>query len=754
MRVGSGGGGGGGGGKSHGRSSSNSGFGDDHEFLVRGGGGKYGGGGNGAGSASHPLHSRGGTDNNSQHSYARGGGGQQQPTTQRLTFSELKGELPVWRASSSLQDTGDDLELARKMQELEDRGMGRLNSDREIDIDVVFGNDASSVGSNDKSELAKLIAESGTSVHDIPTEVLKELLGTSDYAQITWQRNHDTRNSQPKAKKDLEALRASLVVVDKIEGPPIDSSKALKMAPNPPSSPMKTSSAQRIAPGIPAGIPSHIPDSIPDVGLSKPVAALQESATSAAAAASSKANRKKRLGFLSFANRSNSRDNLGADSHKAVVAAPPADAKPVPNVPGVGGIPAAIPPPPGGSLSMPARSSQQSRQVRSMSPTRGASATSGVPVGIPDGIRPRPTGTGHVRNNSFNGSFRGTNVCAACGLTHGSFLKAFDRKYHPACFRCKSCQGKIDPNDQFKYTVDEQGNKFPHHRECFMSFGVKCTVCRQPIPATPDGRVPYVKHPFFDSEQMCVRHAEERLRRCSGCQRFEPNDSPFIDLIDGDRCVCPACCRSVVVDSADVDPLWINVLSFFESYLKLPIWGSMRNIPIIVVGSESLTVQMQEQCCIHGSSTQPLASGLCLTERSRGPGSSRNEVVGVLCVTGLPRDLAAGVLAHEAAHVWMKLHPKYDLKNPLPPQVEEGICQLISMLFLTNGLGPPSRPDPSKASEGPTDEKLRQYFKFCIEREKDQIYGTGYRRAAMAYRDIGIEALLTHALQYRDFPHT
>lgn len=349
---------------------------------------------------------------------------------------------------------------------------------------------------------------------------------------------------------------------------------------------------------------------------------------------------------------------------------------------------------------------------------------------------------------------------------------AFDRKYHPECFRCSSCNGKIDPNDQFKYTVDEQGRNHPHHRECFISFGVQCCVCRQTIPATPDGRVPFIKHPFFENEQMCVRHADEKHRRCSGCQRFEPLDAPFIDLMDGDRCVCPACCRSVIVDSADAKPLWRSVLTFFESRLKLPVWGPMRDLPILVVGSESLQEQMQAQGSIHVLTTQPMTAGLCLTERGRstpthassvsyssgGAQSSSSaaaapeEVFAVMCLTGLPRDLTASVLAHEAAHAWIKLHPQYRGRNPLPPQIEEGVCQLVAMLFLSDGLAP--APALASSDEGPSDEKLRQYFKFSIEREKNEIYGTGYRRAALAYSDIGIEALLTHVLQYRDFPPT
>ena len=173
---------------------------------------------------------------------------------------------------------------------------------------------------------------------------------------------------------------------------------------------------------------------------------------------------------------------------------------------------------------------------------------------------------------------------------------------------------------------------------------------------------------------------------------------------------------------------------------------------------------MRERNLIHGSSSHPLTAGMCLTEPMRrgnevprySSSSSKRtlEVISILCLTGLPRDLTASVLAHEAAHAWIKMHPKYDLNSPLPAQVEEGVAQLIAFLFLSDGLGPTPKQTPEEALDGPSDEKLRQYFKFTIERETSDVYGTGYRRAAVLYRDIGIEALLTHIMQYRDFPVT
>jgi hypothetical protein len=240
-----------------------------------------------------------------------------------------------------------------------------------------------------------------------------------------------------------------------------------------------------------------------------------------------------------------------------------------------------------------------------------------------------------------------------------------------------------------------------------------------------------------------------------------------------------------MVDNADVSPLWERVLDFFERSLNLPVWKEMRDIPILVVQSDALNDQMRSDNAHYGSS-QIMARGLCLTDHSPnrrfklpsmrfisssrsfaaieqqgftyyevpepGRGNPNSNVFAILCLSGLPRDLTVSVLAHEATHAWIKLHPKYDSRKPLPAQVEEGCAQLVAMLLLTDGLDPPDTT--ADTVEGPSDEKLRQYFKFSIERDPDEIYGTGYRLAARAYSDIGIEALLNHVVRYGGFPST
>jgi hypothetical protein len=380
-------------------------------------------------------------------------------------------------------------------------------------------------------------------------------------------------------------------------------------------------------------------------------------------------------------------------------------------------------------------------------------------------------------------------TCAVCAHPVHNPLEALGKLYHRDCLRCIACHDVIDPNTLFA-SIKSNGLLQPMHRKCYNDFfGMQCTVCSQVVPAGRDGTVSFVKHPFFDTERMCPKHTSITTRRCTGCHRFEPENEPFADLNDADRCVCMSCCRSVIVDSQEAQPLWTKVVQFFEDNLKLPIWQDFREIPILVVGYNALNKQINNASNVHGVASQIMTRGLCLTEHESGrrfrmnrqrfdsdsssfvasdveergftyfqvpDANKRNphsSVTAILCLSGLPRDLTASVLAHEATHAWIKLHPRHNFQKPIPPQVEEGVAQLVALLFLENGLNKPTPPD-IKDVPGPTDAKLRQYFKFNIETEEHEIYGTGYRRAAKAYSHIGIEALMSHIVLYQNFPET
>jgi len=337
-----------------------------------------------------------------------------------------------------------------------------------------------------------------------------------------------------------------------------------------------------------------------------------------------------------------------------------------------------------------------------------------------------------------------------------------------------SIGGNLDTSK--RTTLDPTFEKLPLHSNCYAElYGVKCCVCLETIPADPEThRVSYIRHPFFEHQKVCPSHVQEvqhndakknpnkpTSRRCTGCHRFEPLvNGGFADIGDADRCICMSCCRTVITDHQSARPLWGEVIAFLEHKLGLQIWDGMRDIPILVVNSSDL-YDSQMTLSAHQGSTQIMTRGMCLSEQSDfidecdNHIESRISVTAILCLSGLPADLTSSILAHEAAHAWFKLHPNYSNLDPIDKVAEEGCCQLIAMLFLTEGLSESILDiiEPIDESyDEPSDVKLRQYFRFCIETENDDVYGKGYRTAAQVYSSIGIQALLEHVVDCKTLP--
>jgi len=697
---------------------------------------------------------------------------------QAQAFSDL--HRPSIADTNTQTSEESDLELALRMQIQEQeysqgRGWKQDKASASMGtfgIDAFRGGNSTRLNQEAEDELLARSMAGGDSIHELSnTEQLRDML------------------------VKIESPSKSRIMVPNVTGPAIHriDSPVKPSRPLPPSyasshSPYRNSpvtshhSSARIpaksAPATPAGgyfakrAGSRAMSSNANIRTDPPGVNLPESPLLHVSSPSREKKKKKR-GILGFGGRS--RRDAGERKLSAQSVLPAGIASVVP--------PAAIPPPPGGSISIPPVFSR-------------ASPPPGGGISVPASITgPLPHSVSMKRDASQNMSQTGnrgppsssTSSCSTCHQMSGSLLQALGRMYHPACFRCVTCNEAIDQTSPFAFSTDVNGQQFPHHRKCFAElFGIQCTVCRQTIPAGPDGTVSYVKHPFFDTEEMCPWHARNPGRRCAGCHRFEPEDEPFADLNDAGRCLCYACCRSVIIDSRDVKPLWGTVLTFFEKRLQLPVWNAMREVPILMVGYDALNDEMKRSRNVHGNSSQIMTRGLCLTEhadcnlfklpRMRFNESSNSfeardmnhkdfeyfdvqdasksnptaSVFAILCLSGLPRDLTASILAHEAVHAWIKLHPGYDARKPLPPQVEEGCAQLIAMLFLNEGLDPSSPSD----GDGPSDERLRQFFRFSIETDDNEIYGTGYRRAAIAFRDIGIEALMNHIVHYGEYPRT
>ena len=167
------------------------------------------------------------------------------------------------------------------------------------------------------------------------------------------------------------------------------------------------------------------------------------------------------------------------------------------------------------------------------------------------------------------------------------------------------------------------------------------------------------------------------------------------------------------------------------------------------------------------------------------------EVTAVLVLFGLPRDLTASILAHEAMHVWMRLTK--NIPYPLPLKLEEGMCQVVARGYLEDlttashnsdtgeakgdrageekegkGQSGPSpatsrggtsvfatalnrleycpvissTPDQAQISKSKKSRALRAYFSSQIETDCSEVYGAGFREAQECCSALGLEIVL------------
>ena len=238
----------------------------------------------------------------------------------------------------------------------------------------------------------------------------------------------------------------------------------------------------------------------------------------------------------------------------------------------------------------------------------------------------------------------------------------------------------------------------------------------------------------------------------------------FIALPDGRR-ECFECCLTAVVDSAEASELYVEVVDFMERQLGLVIPPEMRDVPVLAVDLGSLNEQREKTPSGHGHG---VVRGLTLysyaTVSHITPGQwslggylpdSRaifrteclREVTAVLVLVGMPRDVTASVLAHEAMHVYLKLSKSFPLH--LSSQCEEGLCQLVAMRLLSTYL---EKRRTSSDSQDDFRRSLLRYSLHCIESDTSVDYGEGFRKAHRCLNALGLHVLLEHVAHTGDLP--
>ena len=337
--------------------------------------------------------------------------------------------------------------------------------------------------------------------------------------------------------------------------------------------------------------------------------------------------------------------------------------------------------------------------------------------------------------------------------TTGGSTGSTGQTYHSECFKCAACEqvitgqystqrkAKEKNNPRNPRDPREQGNENVfYHPSCYQQvFSPECCVCLQKMLPDSRGLVQYSTTPFWQ-QKFCTKHATDGTRRCFACQRMESVRERHIVLKEkrpraaGVRAICLSCALSVVAGAEDVQVIYREMRSFFaKNALELPL-----SLPIHLCETDALNeATTQRSRSAHGHSTM----GMTLTEQRTTVKhtsahtsqviSKRNEVSAILILHGMPRMLFCSVLAHELTHAYLKLG---DFEMTL--QIEEGLCQLMSYLYLKSQQG--------SIHSTAEQEKERVYHMNKIFEDESVLYGEGFRMCFDAYTKYGLKNVLNH----------
>ncbi|KAF5453611.1 hypothetical protein F2P56_028504 [Juglans regia] len=362
-------------------------------------------------------------------------------------------------------------------------------------------------------------------------------------------------------------------------------------------------------------------------------------------------------------------------------------------------------------------------------------------------------------------------ICGGCkrNIGYGVYLGCMGTFFHPECFCCHACGYPIT---EYEFSLS---GRDPYHKSCYKELKhPKCEVCHQFIPTNAAGLIEYRCHPFW-SQKYCPSHEYDNTARCCSCERLESWNARYYSLGDGRR-LCLECMESAVMDTGDCQPLYHAIRDYYEGMnMKLD-----QQIPMLLVERQALNEAIVGEK--NGVHHMPETRGLCLSEeqtvtsiyrRPRIGGyrlvgmrtlpqklTRKCEVTAILVLYGLPRLLTGAILAHELMHGWLRLK---GFRN-LNPVVEEGICQVLSYMWLesevTTRFG--SMPSTSAASSSSSsskkggksdvENKLGEFFMHQIANDASPAYGGGFRAANAAVNKYGLRSTLDHIHYTGNFP--
>ncbi|KAD2805146.1 hypothetical protein E3N88_38523 [Mikania micrantha] len=327
-------------------------------------------------------------------------------------------------------------------------------------------------------------------------------------------------------------------------------------------------------------------------------------------------------------------------------------------------------------------------------------------------------------------------VCGGCNreIGYNSYLGCMGTFFHPECFRCHCCGYPIT---ELEFSLS--GNN-SYHKSCFKELThPKCEVCFQYIPTNEAGLIEYRCHPFW-SQKYCPAHEHDNTARCCSCERLESVNVRYISLGDG-RSLCLECMESSIMDTGDCQPLYHSIRDYYEGMnMRLD-----QQMPMLLVERHALNDAIVRDK--NGFHHLPETRGLCLSEELTVTSIQKRSRTGANRFVGMRTQPHKLTRRCEVTAILVL----YGLPRNLNPEVEEGICQVLSYMWLESEIMPGLKNMPStsssvskKGGKSKAENKLGEFFMHQIANDASPAYGGGFRAANAAVNTYGLRRTLDH----------
>lgn len=398
---------------------------------------------------------------------------------------------------------------------------------------------------------------------------------------------------------------------------------------------------------------------------------------------------------------------------------------------------------------------------------------------------PSTSGTTHVSERDHDPFGCKGCGCAMSAMERLASVRALGSMWHRACFVCEECRQPLASafggGSPFVVSGRDGERRRVFHERCYREkHRPKCCVCEDFIPSSGDGYVRFETTPYW-GETSCPIHATDGTPKCDGCGRYQKRrggeEHEHVPLPDG-RSLCLSCVQSVVVDQRDAEPLYRSVLDFFASH-GLSALGPGTELPPLYLCTQDVMNNVDEQEEWHHGRTAQVR-GMCVSHvetvstvyreptwspaprngnqssifdvfggsfqmvERRIPRSQTQKVTAILVLSCLPRLLSGSILAHEVTHMFLRLNDY----PPLDPVVEEGLCQLLALLWVEHQITHPS----TASSFSDADAVFAAYVCESIKLDPSPVYGDGVRAALDAHGKVGLFDLLHRVRIDAQFP--